>query len=73
MVLVPSFIGMASNDATRRAGELGLDWTLHCAEDAAQPEGIIDQEPAAGEQLAIGSPFNLYSARFADCQESPGD
>ena len=31
-------------------------------------EGIIDQEPPAGTQVARGAPFNLYSARISDCR-----
>ena len=34
----------------------------------SRPAGIIDQEPRAGRQVAPGSTFSLYSARFADCQ-----
>jgi beta-lactam-binding protein with PASTA domain len=59
---------MPTADAVAAAEEANLDWTVHCREDPAQPEGIIHQEPPAGTTVARGSPVALYSARFADCQ-----
>ena len=59
---------MATADALDAARASGLAWTLYCDEDQDQPAGIIDQEPRAGRQVAPGSTFSLYSARFADCQ-----
>lgn len=67
-VTVPDLVGMPTADAVEAAREAGLDWTVHCAQDPAKPEGIIDQEPPAGTQVARGSPFNLYSARISDCR-----
>jgi beta-lactam-binding protein with PASTA domain len=67
-VVVPSLIGTSTAEAIDAARDAGLDWTLHCNEDPEQPAGIIDQEPPAGTEVARGSPFNLYSARFADCR-----
>ena len=59
---------MATAEALDAARASGLDWTLYCNEDQSRPVGIIDQEPRAGRQVAPGSTFSLYSARFADCQ-----
>ena len=67
-VTVPNLVGMPTADAVDAARAAGLDWTVHCAEDPAKPEGIIDQEPPAGTQVARGAPFNLYSARISDCR-----
>jgi hypothetical protein len=64
----PSLLGMPTADAVEAARAAGLDWTVHCAQNPDQPEGIIDQEPPAGTQVARGSPFNLYSARISDCR-----
>jgi serine/threonine-protein kinase len=67
-VVVPDLVGMATADGLEAARASGLAWTLFCNEDQSRPEGIIDQEPRAGRQVAPGSKFSLYSARFADCQ-----
>jgi hypothetical protein len=67
-VLIPETIGLATSDAIAVANEAGLDWTVRCDEDPAQPEGIIDQEPSAGTRVAPGSTFTMYSARIADCR-----
>ncbi len=67
-VVVPDLDGMATGEALEAARASGLAWTLYCNEDQSRPEGIIDQEPRAGRQVAPGSKFSLYSARFADCQ-----
>ena len=67
-VVVPDLVGTATADALEAARASGLAWTLYCNEDQSRPEGIIDQEPRAGRQVAPGSRFSLYSARFADCQ-----
>ena len=67
-MIVPDLVGTATADALEAARASGLDWTLYCNEDQGQPAGIIDQEPPAGTQVAPGSTFSLYSARFADCQ-----
>jgi beta-lactam-binding protein with PASTA domain len=66
-VVVPSLIGSSTPDAIEAARQAGLDWTLYCDQDAGRPEGIVDQEPPAGAEVARGSPFSLYSARIADC------
>jgi len=68
LVSVPAMIGMATADAVAAAEGANLDWTVHCSEDPAQPEGIIHQEPPAGTTVERGSSLALYSARFADCQ-----
>jgi serine/threonine-protein kinase len=68
LVIVPAMVGMATADAVAAAEEADLDWTVHCNEDPAQPEGIIHQEPPAGITVERGSPLALYSARFSDCQ-----
>ena len=67
-VVVPDLVGMPTAEALDAARSSGLDWTLFCDEDPDRPAGIIDQEPRAGREVAPGSTFSLYSARFADCQ-----
>jgi eukaryotic-like serine/threonine-protein kinase len=67
-VVVPDLVGMPTAEALDVARASGLDWTLFCDEDPDQPAGIIDQEPRARREVAPGSTFSLYSARFADCQ-----
>lgn len=67
-VLVPDTVGLPTADAIDLASEVGLDWTVRCAEDAAQPEGIIAQEPPADSAVRPGSRFTMYSARISDCQ-----
>ena len=65
---IPDTVGMATTDAIDVASEAGLDWTVRCDEDVAQPEGIIHQEPPPDTPVVPGSRFTMYSARFADCQ-----
>ena len=67
-VLVPQVVGLSTPDAIGAANEAGLEWTVFCNHDESQPEGIIDQEPPAGAEVAPGSAFSLYSARLSDCQ-----
>ena len=67
-VLVPDTVGLPTGDAIDLATEAGLDWTVRCAEDAAQPEGIIAQEPPADTPVTPGSRFTMFSARISDCQ-----
>jgi serine/threonine-protein kinase len=67
-VLVPNTVGLPTADAIDLASEAGLDWTVRCAEDASQPEGIISQEPPADTTVAPGSRFTMFSARISDCQ-----
>ena len=67
-VLVPSTIGLPTQEAIAAASEAGLDWTVRCDDDQAQPEGIINQEPPAGTPVAPGSTFTMYSARISDCR-----
>jgi beta-lactam-binding protein with PASTA domain len=67
-VIVPDLVGMPTQDAIAAARAAGLDWTVRCNEDPSRPEGIIDQEPPAGAEVARGSPFNLFSARIDDCR-----
>jgi serine/threonine protein kinase len=66
-VLVPNTVGMTRDEAIAAATDAGLDWTLRCAENASQPEGIIDQEPPADTEVRRGSRFTMYSARISDC------
>jgi hypothetical protein len=66
--LVPSTVGLATQDAIALAEEAGLAWTVRCNEDQSQPEGIVDQEPPPGTQLAPGAPFTMFSARIEDCR-----
>jgi eukaryotic-like serine/threonine-protein kinase len=68
LVTVPDLVGEPTQDAIAAARDAGLDWTVYCNQDPAQPEGIIDQEPPPGTEVARGSAFSLYSARIADCQ-----
>lgn len=67
-VTVPDTVGMATDDAIEAAMDAGLEWTVRCDQDPERPEGIIDQEPAAGTEVAPGSPFTMYSARIDDCR-----
>jgi serine/threonine-protein kinase len=66
-VAVPDTVGMPTADAIAAANAAGLRWTVYCNHDEEQPEGIIDQEPRAGTEVARGSAFSMYSARIADC------
>ena len=68
VVAVPDTVGMETDDAIEAASEAGLDWTVRCDQDPQQPEGIIDQEPAAGTEVEPGSAFTMYSARIQDCR-----
>jgi hypothetical protein len=67
-VEVPRTIGMSKDEAIAAATAAGLNWTIQCAQDPQQPEGIIDQEPPAGTPVAPGSRFTMYSARIRDCR-----
>ena len=67
-VLIPDTVGRPTAEAIDVASEAGLDWTVRCDEDVAQPEGIIHQEPPPDAAVAPGSRFTMYSARIADCQ-----
>jgi serine/threonine-protein kinase len=66
--LVPSTVGLPTQEAIALAEEAGLVWTVRCNEDPSQPEGIVDQEPPAGTQVAPGSPITMFSARIEDCR-----
>jgi hypothetical protein len=68
VVVVPQVVGQPTADAIARAREAGLNWTVRCAQDPSQPEGIIDQEPPAGTEVARGSAFTMFSARISDCR-----
>ena len=68
VVVVPDLVGMSTEDAIAAARRSRLDWTVYCNEDPSQEEGIIDQEPPAGSEVAPGSTFSLYSARVEDCR-----
>ncbi|MBW3613394.1 MAG: protein kinase, partial [Chloroflexi bacterium] len=67
-VAVPDTVGMSTADAIEAASAANLNWTVRCAQDPQQPEGIIDQEPAAGTEVAPGSAFTMFSARIQDCR-----
>jgi hypothetical protein len=67
-VLVPQTVGLSTADAIEAANEAGLEWTIRCNEDPAQPEGIIAQEPPADTPVAPGSTFTMFSARVSDCR-----
>lgn len=65
--VIPATVGLPTDEAIALAGAAGLNWTVRCNHDESQPEGIIDQEPAAGTAVAPGSRFTMYSARIEDC------
>ncbi|HEX7173512.1 MAG TPA: protein kinase [Candidatus Limnocylindria bacterium] len=66
--IVPDTVGLPTDEAIELASEAGLDWTVRCNENREQPEGIIDQEPPAGTEVAPGSQFTMFSARIEDCR-----
>lgn len=68
VVIVPDLVGMSTDDAIAAARQSRLRWTVYCNEDPSHDEGIIDQEPPAGREVAPGSAFSLYSARVEDCR-----
>lgn len=65
--VIPATVGLPTAEAIALASEAGLNWTVRCNHDESQPEGIIDQEPAAGTEVAPGSRFTMFSARIEDC------
>jgi serine/threonine-protein kinase len=65
--VIPATVGLPTDEAIALASEVGLNWTVRCNHDESQPEGIIDQEPAAGTEVAPGSRFTMFSARIDDC------
>lgn len=67
-VLVPQTVGLATRDGIGLATSAGLEWTVRCSQDPSQPEGIVDQEPPAGMEVAPGSTFTMFSARVSDCR-----
>ena len=71
--VIPDTVGMPSDEAIALATQAGLNWVLECAQDASRPEGIVDQEPPAGTQVAPGSRFTMFSARIADCRGGDGN
>jgi serine/threonine-protein kinase len=66
--VVPDTVGLSTAEAIDLATAAGLDWTVRCQQNADQPEGIIDQEPPAGTEVAPGSQFTMFSARIQDCR-----
>jgi hypothetical protein len=66
--VVPDTVGLPTAEAIDLATAAGLDWTVRCQQDPQQPEGIIDQEPPAGTEVAPGSQFTMFSARIQDCR-----
>jgi serine/threonine-protein kinase len=67
-VTVPETVGLSTGEAIEAATEAGLNWTVRCNQDPNRPEGIVDQEPAAGTEVAPGSAFTMFSARIQDCR-----
>jgi eukaryotic-like serine/threonine-protein kinase len=67
-VTVPDTVGMSTDEAIEAAADAGLEWTVRCNQDPQRPEGIIDQEPAAGTEVAPNAAFTMYSARIQDCR-----
>jgi serine/threonine-protein kinase len=67
-VVVPDLVGRPTAEAIETARAAGLNWRVECAQDPAQPEGIIRQEPPAGSSVAPGSRFTMFSARISDCR-----
>lgn len=66
--VIPATVGLPTDEAIALAREMGLNWTVRCNHDESRPEGIIDQEPAAGTEVAPGSRFTMFSARIDDCR-----
>jgi serine/threonine-protein kinase len=66
--VIPATVGLPTAEAIALASEAGFNWTVRCNHDESQPEGIIDQEPAAGTEVPPGSRFTMFSARIDDCQ-----
>ncbi len=66
--VIPDTIGLPTDEAIELATEAGLNWTVRCNHDDTQPEGIVDQEPPAGTEVAPGSQFTMFSARIDDCR-----
>ena len=71
--VIPATIGLPTDEAIAIASEAGFNWTVRCNHDESRPEGIIDQEPAAGTEVAPGSRFTMYSARIDDCGGGGGN
>ena len=70
--VIPATVGLPTDEAIALASEAGLNWTVRCNHDESRPEGIIDQEPAAGTPVAPGSRFTMFSARIDDCRGGDG-
>jgi serine/threonine protein kinase len=66
--IIPNTIGLPTDEAIAVARAAGLDWTVRCNQDPQLPEGIVDQEPPAGTEVAPGSAFTMFSARIQDCR-----
>ena len=66
--IIPDTIGLPTDEAIAVARAAGLDWTVRCNQDPERPEGIVDQEPPAGTEVAPGSAFTMFSARIQDCR-----
>lgn len=63
MVRVPNMIGLTEDQAEAAAEAAGLDWRINWREVAGETPGIYDQEPPAGEPVAIGSRIVMYAYR----------
>jgi hypothetical protein len=66
--VIPDTVGLPSEEAIAIANQAGLNCVLECEHDEELPEGIIDQEPPAGTEVAPGSRFTMFSARIGDCR-----
>ena len=71
--VIPETIGLPTDEAIELAQAAGLNWTVRCAQDDDEPEGIIHQEPAGGTEVSPGSRFTMFSARISDCREGDDD
>jgi eukaryotic-like serine/threonine-protein kinase len=66
--VIPDTVGLPSEEAIAIANQAGLNWVLECEHNDELPDGIIDQEPPAGTEVAPGSRFTMFSARIGDCR-----
>jgi serine/threonine-protein kinase len=71
--VIPATVGLSTDEAIALASDAGLNWTVRCNHDESRPEGIIEQEPAAGTEVSPGSRFTMFSARIDDCREGGDD
>jgi len=66
LIALPSFVGMAFEDAQRDADELGLVMTVGAYEESAAEQGtVLAQDPAAGGQVLRGSRVTVTLASLS--------